>query len=50
MNKLNDIEADQPECVSFVLGMRELARQFQFEAMSQRLAQVPSSSQSPPNP
>ena len=37
MNKLNEIEAAQPECADFVTSMRELARQFQFETMSQRL-------------
>ena len=47
MNKLNDIEADQPECAEFVTSMRELARQFQFEIMSQRLNAAPPLSQSP---
>ena len=41
LNRLGAIEAAQPECASFVAGMRELARQFQFEAMSRRLAQAP---------
>jgi signal transduction histidine kinase/CheY-like chemotaxis protein/purine-cytosine permease-like protein len=38
LNALDGIEAAQPECGSFAAAMRELARQFQFEAMSQRIA------------
>ena len=38
LNQLDDIEAAQPECASFAAAMRELARQFQFEAMSRHLA------------
>ena len=40
LNQLDAIEAAQPECASFAMAMRELARQFQFEAMSRRLAQA----------
>jgi CheY-like chemotaxis protein len=39
-NQLDEIEAAQPECASFAAAMRELARQFQFEAMSRRIAQA----------
>ena len=42
MNQLDDIEALQPECASFVQHLRALARQFQFEAMSQYLVRAPS--------
>lgn len=42
MNLLDDIEALQPECAGFVQHLRALARQFQFEAMSQYLARAPS--------
>ena len=41
MNLLDDIEALQPECADLVLHLRALARQFQFEAMSQYLARAP---------
>ncbi len=37
MNKLAEIEVQQPATASFVEGMRLLARQFQFEAMSRQL-------------
>ena len=37
LNQLDALEAAQPECAGFVANMRELARQFQFEAMSQVL-------------
>ena len=37
MNKLADIEKQQPATTGFVEGMRMLARQFQFEAMSRQL-------------
>ncbi|HEX5698650.1 MAG TPA: ATP-binding protein, partial [Rhodoferax sp.] len=37
LNQLDALEAAQPECASFVARMRELARQFQFETMSQLL-------------
>jgi hypothetical protein len=39
LNQLDEIETAQPECTSFAAAMRELARQFQFEAMSRQLAQ-----------
>jgi CheY-like chemotaxis protein len=39
-NQLDEIESTQPQCASFAQAMRELARQFQFEAMSRRLAQA----------
>ena len=41
MNQLDKIEAEQPECAEFVITMRALARQFQFETMSHRLAEPP---------
>jgi signal transduction histidine kinase/CheY-like chemotaxis protein/purine-cytosine permease-like protein len=37
MNQLAEIEAAQPECAAFAADLRELARQFQFEAMSRQL-------------
>jgi len=37
MNQLDDIEATEPPCASFVAQMRGLARQFQFETMRQQL-------------
>jgi signal transduction histidine kinase/purine-cytosine permease-like protein/DNA-binding NarL/FixJ family response regulator len=40
MNQLDQIEAAQPQCAGFAAAMRELARQFQFEAISRRLAQA----------
>src|SRR5207253_10033290 len=39
VNRLDAIEAGQPQCAGFVAAMRELARQFQFEAMARRLAE-----------
>ena len=41
MNKLDEIEQRQPETAAFVKPLRELARQFQFEAIIQRLAHEP---------
>jgi len=38
MHQLDVIESLQPECAAFAGSMRDLARQFQFEAMSRRLA------------
>jgi CheY-like chemotaxis protein len=38
LNQLAAIETAQPECASFVAAMRELARQFQFEAIARELA------------
>jgi signal transduction histidine kinase/DNA-binding NarL/FixJ family response regulator len=40
MNQLDAIEAAQPECASFAAALRELARQFQFEAMTRKLAEA----------
>ena len=33
-------EAAQPECAAFAAAMRELARQFQFEAIARELARA----------
>ena len=43
MNKLADIEKQQPATIRFVEDMRVLARQFQFEAMSRQLTDEGSS-------
>jgi hypothetical protein len=40
LNQLDALEAAQPECAGFVANMRDLARQFQFETMSQQLAGI----------
>ncbi|WP_296495420.1 ATP-binding protein [Rhodoferax sp.] len=40
LNQLEVLETAQPECAAFVARMRELARQFQFETMSQLLAGI----------
>ena len=40
LNQLEAIEAAQPECAAFTREMRELARQFQFEAMVLALARA----------
>jgi CheY-like chemotaxis protein len=45
--KLAEIESAQPACASFVAAMRELARQFQFEAMSRELAKSPALEEKP---
>ena len=37
LNQLDKIEKAQPECAGFVAGMRQLARQFEFEAMGRQL-------------
>ncbi|MEI7431277.1 MAG: hypothetical protein WCL27_12550, partial [Betaproteobacteria bacterium] len=37
LNKLGEIERLEPECSEFVKILRELARQFQFEAMQEVL-------------
>ncbi|HSV35537.1 MAG TPA: ATP-binding protein, partial [Ramlibacter sp.] len=47
LNQLDEIEVAQPECAAFVATMRELARQFQFEAMSRRLAEAEGSDKEP---
>ena len=41
MNKLDEIESSQPETADFVKPLRALARQFQFDAIIQRLAHEP---------
>jgi signal transduction histidine kinase/DNA-binding NarL/FixJ family response regulator len=38
LNQLDAIEAAQPECAAFCAGLREQARQFQFEAIARELA------------
>jgi CheY-like chemotaxis protein len=40
LNKLDEIEAGQPASAAFVCDMRVLARQFQFEVMSQHLGRA----------
>lgn len=40
LNQLDAIDAAQPECAAFTREMRELARQFQFEAIVQALARA----------
>ena len=40
LNQLEVLQAAQPECANFVAHMRDLARQFQFETMSQQLADI----------
>uniref|UniRef100_UPI0025F39E0C hybrid sensor histidine kinase/response regulator n=1 Tax=uncultured Acidovorax sp. TaxID=158751 RepID=UPI0025F39E0C len=42
LNTLDDIERSQPAYSAFVGTMRQLAQQFQFDAMSQILEQAPS--------
>jgi CheY-like chemotaxis protein len=41
MNTLDEIEKTQPQSAGFAAEMRGLARQFQFETMSQQLGEVP---------
>lgn len=41
LNQLDAIAAAQPECEAFAAAMRELARQFQFEAIGRELARAP---------
>ncbi len=38
LNQLDAIDLAQPQCAGFTAAMRELARQFQFEAISRALA------------
>jgi signal transduction histidine kinase/CheY-like chemotaxis protein/purine-cytosine permease-like protein len=38
MNQLDEIQAQHPQCAAFVIRLRELARQFQFDAMNRQLA------------
>jgi CheY-like chemotaxis protein len=40
LNQLDALEAAQPACAGFVANMRDLARLFQFETMSQQLAGI----------
>jgi signal transduction histidine kinase/FixJ family two-component response regulator len=40
LNQLDAIDAAQPECAAFTAAMRELARQFQFEAIVHALART----------
>jgi signal transduction histidine kinase/CheY-like chemotaxis protein/purine-cytosine permease-like protein len=40
LNQLDAIDAAQPECAAFTAAMRDLARQFQFEAIARALARV----------
>jgi len=40
LNQLEAIEAAQPECAAFAREIRELARQFQFEAIGRALARA----------
>ena len=42
LNTLDDIERSQPAHSAFVGAMRQLAQQFQFDAMGQILEQAPS--------
>jgi signal transduction histidine kinase/CheY-like chemotaxis protein/purine-cytosine permease-like protein len=41
LNQLDAIDAAQPECVTFTAPLRELARQFQFEAIGRALERMP---------
>ena len=41
LNQLETIDAAQAECAGFTAAMRELARQFQFEAIGRALAGAP---------
>ncbi|MGA0569812.1 ATP-binding protein [Variovorax sp. VNK109] len=40
LNQLDVLEAGQPECAPLVAQWREMARQFQFEAISRQLGQL----------
>ena len=40
LNNLAQIERDQPRCQTFVIRMRALAQQFQFEVMAQQLGEL----------
>ena len=40
LNNLAQIERDQPGCKPFVIRMRALAQQFQFEVMAQQLGEL----------
>ena len=41
MNALDTLEHEQPACAAFAAEVRDLARQFQFEAIAQILQKVP---------
>jgi signal transduction histidine kinase/CheY-like chemotaxis protein/purine-cytosine permease-like protein len=45
--RLAEIDDAQPACAGFTAAMRELARQFQFEAMSRELAKFPALEEKP---
>ena len=47
MNQLDEMESAHPTAAGFVREMRDLARQFQFEAMSRILQQAPQAPESP---
>ncbi len=48
LNQLDAIDAAQPECAAFTQAMRELARQFQFEAIGRALARAAAAEGSAP--
>ena len=50
LNQLARIEADEPACASLVVEIRELARQFQFEAIGRLLADAPTGVLAPDAP
>jgi hypothetical protein len=41
LNQLDAIDTAQPDCAGFTAAMRELARQFQFEAIGRELGRAP---------
>ncbi|MEO5671245.1 MAG: ATP-binding protein, partial [Ramlibacter sp.] len=47
LNRLDALEAVRPDCATFAGAMREMARQFQFEAMSTALAKAPALEEKP---
>jgi CheY-like chemotaxis protein len=48
LNQLEAIDGAQPECAGFTAKLRELARQFQFEAIARTLADCPLAAQGGP--
>jgi CheY-like chemotaxis protein/anti-sigma regulatory factor (Ser/Thr protein kinase) len=48
LNQLEAIEAAQPECADFAAAMRDLARQFQFEAIARVLGGAQPAAESQP--
>jgi hypothetical protein len=40
LNQLDAIDRAQPECAAFTAALRELGRQFQFEAIGRELARA----------